>query len=58
MKKYIIPVIILITAMLTMAKSPELTSAKIYLKQDQIEKAKQQMDLAVEAQTGESEVYF
>jgi len=55
---YLITVILLLGAGLTLAKSPELTSAKIYLNQGDQENALQQLILAAEAGTGESEVFF
>jgi tetratricopeptide (TPR) repeat protein len=55
---YLIPVILLLGAGLSLAKSPELTSAKIYLNQEDQENAVEQLMLAAEAETGESEVFF
>ena len=55
---YLITVILLLGAGLALAKSPELTSAKIYLNQGDQENALNQLILAAEAETGESEVFF
>ena len=55
---YLITVILLLGAGSALAKSPELTSAKIYLNQGDQENALEQLTLAAEAETGESEVFF
>jgi tetratricopeptide (TPR) repeat protein len=50
--------LLLLLTVSALAKSPELTSAKIYMKQGNTEKMYEFLMKAVEAQTGESEVYF
>ncbi len=59
MKRVIlIPVLVLLAAGIVAAKSPELTSAKIYLNQGDQVKAFEQLQMAADANTGESEVFF
>ena len=54
----LLTLLLLLGAGLAMAKSPELTSAKIYLNQGDKVKAMEQLLLAASANTGESEVFF
>ena len=47
-----------LTILLTSCQSPEMTSAKVYLQQDNVEKAKEQLELAKTKEPSNPEVYY
>ncbi len=54
----ILVVFVALTLMLTSCQSPEVTSAKVYLQQDNIEKAQEQLEIAKEKEPENAEVPF
>lgn len=54
----ILAVFVTLTLMLTSCQSPEVTSAKVYLQQENIEKAKEQLLLAKTKEPGNPEIPF